>query len=324
MAKQKKKGNPPTSSTQQSWVEGTLVKSTGSFYEVELANGDRVTCTLRGKFRISDIRSTNPVSVGDHVRISIEEPTSVIQELLPRKNYVLRRSINLSRRVHVLCANIDLAFILFTLDQPVTTLGYVDRLLVTCEAYHIPVVIVFNKLDVLQLPEMQARLADYRSIYEAAGYETIALSAQDPQYQQIIRERMQDKVSFVVGRSGAGKSTLINLADPSLKLKTGDISEFSGRGKHTTTHAEMFTLSFGGHIIDSPGFKEMEIFDIEQAELSGYFPEMRPLLDDCKFHNCIHQREPGCAVKAAVETGQIAESRYHTYLGMLEEIKNQG
>jgi ribosome biogenesis GTPase len=323
MAKHKKK-IPATAPAQESWREGTLVKSTGSFYEVELPDGQRVTCTLRGKFRMSEIRSTNPVAVGDHVRISIEEPTSVIQEMLPRKNYVLRRSINLSRRVHVLCANIDLAIILFTLDQPVTTLGYVDRLLVTCEAYHIPVLIVFNKLDVLQSDEMTSRLADYRAIYEAAGYETLALSAHDPQYQQAIQTRMQGMVSFVVGRSGAGKSTLINLADPTLKLKTGSISEFSGRGKHTTTHAEMFPLSFGGHIIDSPGFKEMEIFDIEQAELSGYFPEMRPLLDDCKFHNCIHQREPGCAVKQAVAEGKIAESRYHTYLGMLEEIKKQG
>ena len=331
MAKKKKKSDAAPIITGE-MHDGTLVKSTGSFYEVALEDGRQITCTLRGKFRMEGFRSTNPVAVGDKVKIMlaeqlpgvpIEEQTGVILELFPRKNYILRRSINLSRRVHVLCANIDQAFILFTIDQPVTTLGYVDRLLVTCEAYHIPAIILFNKIDLLQSEEMQARLKDYASIYAKAGYETLEISAQDPDYAGVVRERMKDKVSFMVGRSGAGKSTLINLTDPGLKLKTGNISENSGRGKHTTTHAQMFPLSFGGYIIDSPGFKEMEIYDFKKPELSGYFPEMRPFLDDCKFHNCIHVKEPGCAVKNAVAENEIPESRYHTYLSMIKEIGEQ-
>ena len=304
-------------------LDGIVVRSTGSWYKVRLESGEIKECKLRGKFRIQGIKTTNPVAVGDEVKISIEEDVGFIREILPRKNYVLRKSVNLARRAHILCSNIDQAIILFTLDQPVTTLGYIDRLLVTCEAYHIPAVVLFNKIDLLSEAD-QAKLADFEARYRAIGYTTLQISAEDPQYKPAVQELLRGKTSFMVGRSGAGKSTTINLAEPGLKLKTGSISDFSGRGRHTTVFAEMFDLSFGGAIIDSPGFKEMVIFDFEEQELSHYFPEMRPYLDHCKFNNCLHQSEPHCAVKAAVQAGAIAESRYHTYLSMLQEIEDPG
>lgn len=302
---------------------GTVVRSTGSWYQVRLEDGRVLDCRLRGKFRIKGIKTTNPVAVGDRVQVSVGEEDSNIQAIEPRRNYVLRKSVNLARRAHILCANIDQAIVLFTVDQPVTTLGYVDRLLVTCEAYHIPAVVLFNKVDVLD-EAGKVKLAEFQELYARAGYEVEAISALDAEAAPKVKALLQDKVSFMVGRSGAGKSTTINLVEPDLDLKTGHISDNSGRGRHTTVFAEMFPLSFGGQIIDSPGFKEMVIFDFEKAELSHYFPEMRPHLNDCRFNNCIHVQEPGCAVKEAVENGEIAESRYHTYLNMLDEIEDPG
>lgn len=316
--KKKKPGKAPKSKPEL--LEGVLVRSTGSWYKVRLAETGKVLdCRLRGKFRNEVFKATNPVAVGDRVMISVEEEVGFIRKILPRHNYILRKSINLSKRVHVLCANVDQALILFSLADPVTTLGYVDRLLVSCQAYEIEPIIIFNKIDLLESPEEQEKLKDFQEIYARVGYETRALSAHDSQYREVVTDLLRDKVSFVVGRSGAGKSTLINLVAPELNLKTKDISEFSGRGRHTTVFAEMFDLPFGGHIIDSPGFKEMEIYDIKKTELCHYFPEMRPYLDDCKFNNCIHTREPNCAVKKAVEAGRIPISRYHTYTGMLHE-----
>lgn len=304
-------------------LEGDVVRSTGSWFKVRLEDGTVHDCKLRGKFRIKGIKTTNPVAVGDRVKISIEDDVGFIREILPRGNYVLRKSVNLSRRAHILAANIDQAIILFTIDQPVTTLGYVDRLLVTCEAYHIPAVIVFNKIDLLDA-EGRFRLMEFSERYAEIGYQVLKISAEDEKYAEEVRALLKDKTSFIVGRSGAGKSTTINLAQPGLNLKTGDISDFSGRGKHTTVFAEMFELEFGGRIIDSPGFKEMVIFDFEKAELSHYFPEMRPYLDDCKFNNCMHMSEPGCGVKQALEDDKLPLSRYHTYISMMQEIEDPG
>lgn len=323
MAKKKQKRGTAKTPYDGPLLEGVVVRSTGSFYTVKLENGERQECRLRGKFRIKGIKTTNPVAVGDRVRISIEEDIGFIREILDRHNYVLRKSVNLARRAHILCANIDQAVILFTITDPITTLGYVDRLLVTCEAYHIPAVLLFNKLDQMDAAD-RAKLADFQAVYEKIGYTTHALAATDPNFADAIRDILRDKVSFLVGRSGAGKSSTVNLVAPELDLKVGHISDFSGRGRQTTTYAEMFDLPFGGAIIDSPGFKEMVIFDFEEGELCHYFPEMRPFLDHCKFSNCIHVTEPGCAIKEAVENGEIAESRYHTYLGMLEEIEDPG
>lgn len=317
-AKKKKQTKPPID-----LLEGRVIRSTGSWYRVKLKDGKVWDCKLRGKFRIKGIKTTNPVAVGDWVGISIEDDLGFIHEIRERNNYVLRKSVNLAKRAHILCSNIDQAILLFTLDQPVTTLGYIDRLLVTCEAFHIPAVILFNKIDLLD-EEGKYKLSEFKEKYESIGYSTLSISADDPKYKESVRELLKDKTSFLVGRSGAGKSTTINLAEPGLNLKTGNISDFSGRGKHTTVFAELFSLSFGGEIIDSPGFKEMVIFDLEKDVLSHYFPEMVPLLDDCKFSNCIHVREPGCAVKEAVKGGRIPEFRYHTYLGMLKEITDPG
>jgi ribosome biogenesis GTPase len=304
-------------------AQGVVVRSTGSWYKVRLADGQSLDCRLRGNLRIRGIKTTNPVAVGDHVQVAVGEPDHMIHEVNDRRNYVLRKSVNLARRAHILCANIDQAIVVFTLDHPVTTLGYVDRLLVTCHAYHIPPVIVFNKVDLLSAEQLE-RLANYRRMYEGLGYATLSLSATDPDAAEVVRTLLRDKVTFLVGRSGAGKSSLVNLVEPGLGLKVGEVSSFSGRGVHTTTFAEMFPLSFGGDIIDSPGFKEMVIFDFEKAELSHYFPEMQVHIGSCKFGDCVHTNEPDCAVKQAVSDGKIPESRYHTYLGMLAEIDEPG
>ncbi|MBK9448021.1 MAG: ribosome small subunit-dependent GTPase A [Bacteroidetes bacterium] len=319
MAKGKRPKQPSRSDSPH--FKGTVLRSTGSWYRVRLTDGQIHECRLRGKMRTHGIRTTNPIAVGDHVLVGHDEETGYnIFEIEDRTNYVLRKSVNLSKRAHILCANIDQAVILFTIEHPVTTLGYVDRLLLTCEAYHIKPVILFNKIDLLSAEGLQ-RLDDYQQLYNAAGYEIHAISAKDKGYADEIREILQGKVSFLVGRSGAGKSATVNLVAPELKLKIGDVSDFSGRGKHTTTFAEMFELPFGGEIIDSPGFREMQLFDFEKAELAPLFPEMRNCLDDCRFSNCLHLNEPGCAVKLAVKEGKIPESRYHTYLGMLQEVE---
>lgn len=315
--KQRKASTPSSDAC----MRGTVLRSTGSWYRVRFDDGQVQDCRLRGKLRTHGIKTTNPIAVGDHVWVGYEEETGyTIQEILDRTNYVLRKSVNLSKRAHILCANIDQAIIVFTIEHPVTTLGYVDRLLLTCEAYHIKPVIVFNKIDLLSA-EGQQRLHDYERLYSDAGYETLAICAKDSRYAPEIQAMLKSKVSFLVGRSGAGKSATVNLVAPELQLKVGEVSDFSGRGTHTTTFAEMFDLPFGGEIIDSPGFREMQIFDFEKAELGPLFPEMRAYLGQCRFNDCLHHNEPGCAIKAAVEAGKIPLSRYHTYLGMLGEVE---
>lgn len=319
MAKGKK--GKSTTATNEPRFSGTVLRSTGSWYKVRLATGEIQDCRMRGKMRTTAIKTTNPIAVGDHVWVTYEEDGGyTIFEIQDRTNYVLRKSVNLSKRAHILCANIDQAVILFSIEQPVTTLGYVDRLLITCEAYHIKPIILFNKIDLLT-PEGLQKLAEYQELYSAAGYEVHAISAKDQAFAPQIEAMLRDKVSFLVGRSGAGKSATVNLVAPELKLKMGLISDFSGRGTHTTTFAEMFDLPFGGEIIDSPGFREMQIFDFEKAELGPLFPEMRTYLDGCRFNDCLHLNEPGCAIKTAVKEGKIPASRYHTYLGMLQEVE---
>jgi ribosome biogenesis GTPase / thiamine phosphate phosphatase len=302
-------------------LHGLVMRSTGSWYKVRLENGEVQECRLRGKLRMEGIKTTNPIAVGDRVALTHDpEGGYSIFDILDRTNYVLRKAVNLSKRAHILCANIDQAVIVFSIEHPVTTLGYVDRLLVTCEAYHIKPILLFNKIDLLSA-EGNQRLQDYQKLYGGLGYAVHAISAKDERYAPEIMEMLRDKVSFLVGRSGAGKSATVNLVAPGLELKVGEVSDFSGRGTHTTTFAEMFDLPFGGQIIDSPGFREMQLFDFERAELGYWFPEMRAYLNACRFNNCLHVNEPGCAVKAAVAEGKVAESRYHTYLGMMEEVE---
>jgi ribosome biogenesis GTPase len=281
-------------------------------------------CVVRGKMRLADLKTTNPVAVGDKVRVQLPsepEELGAIREVLPRKNYILRKAASHQHIVHILCANVDQAILLYTVSQPHTTSGFANRFLVVAEAYHIPVQILINKVDVLETEEEKFKLAEVTYMYESIGYPVMALSARDPRYQEQVQALLQDKVSFISGHSGAGKSTLINLVDPSLDLKTGDISTYYSKGRHTTTYAEMHALAFGGFIIDSPGIKEMGIAGFEKEELAHYFPEMRALMPDCRFSNCLHLNEPGCAVKQALETGEVHPSRYNSYLSMIEEME---
>ncbi|MEZ4826948.1 MAG: ribosome small subunit-dependent GTPase A [Bacteroidia bacterium] len=305
----------------QSLIQGTVIRSVGSTSRVKTDSGAQYDCVIRGKFRIEGLNTTNPVAVGDEVMFSISEETPVIQEILPRKNYILRKAIAHSRKVHILAANIDQALLIFTIDQPVTSTGFANRFLVVAEAYHIPAKIIINKTDLLHTGEHQERLKEIIQIYSSIGYEVIPVSSTDLSYRDTASQLLKGKTSFVGGHSGSGKSTFINLADPGLEIKTSAVSEYSNKGVHTTTYAEMHELEGGGYIIDSPGIKELGITDFERTDLSHYFPEMRELLSECRFNNCTHTKEPKCAIKAAVEAGEIHASRYDSYLRMLEETE---
>jgi ribosome biogenesis GTPase len=275
-------------------------------------------CKLRGQFKIKGIKSTNPIAVGDWVEFTwdIQRETGIITAIEERQNYIIRRSVNLSKRSHIIASNMDLALLVVTLSQPRTSTGFIDRFLVTSEAYHIPCVLVFNKIDIYSKDELE----DLRKLiqqYQAIGYECLEVSALAGTNIEALKELMHDKVSLVSGHSGVGKSALINALDPEKDIRIGDISEMHSKGTHTTTFAEMHNLSFGAYIIDSPGIKEFGLFDFEKSELSQYFPEMNALAHDCKFNNCTHVHEPGCAVKLALGNGEIIESRYENYLNML-------
>lgn len=277
--------------------------------------------TLRGKFRLEGLKTTNPVAVGDHVTVDVQDGSPVITQIQPRHNYILRRSTKLSSQVQMLCANVDQAVLVVTVKQPFTSLGYIDRFLVMCEAYHVPVVLVFNKYDLVEQDEREReKLLDFEFLYRKIGYTTHILNALDAANAGKAQTIFADKVSFIGGVSGSGKSTLANLADATLQLKTAEISNYSEKGRHTTTFAEMHPLQSGGYIIDAPGFKEFDVVSITRQELSHYFVDMRRFIGNCRFNNCTHINEPGCAVKEAVEKEQLFQSRYHTYLSILESI----
>jgi len=305
-------------------MKGVVTKSTGSWYDVKNEAGETMKCRIRGKFRIKGIKTTNPVAVGDVVEYQPEphKDTGVITHIYPRKNYLLRRSINLSKQYHILAANIDQVFLTATLIHPETTTTFMDRVLVTAEAYNIPAVILFNKVDLLNTPELQAELKQRRKIYENAGYPVIDISAETGHNIDQLAALMKDKTSMFTGHSGAGKSSLINAVDPNLNIKTAEISTAHKQGKHTTTFAQMYDLSFGGHIIDTPGIRGFGVVDIQPEEVDHYFPDIFKYKQNCKFNNCKHLNEPGCAVIPAVETGKIPISRYKSYLQLLEETKN--
>ncbi len=298
-------------------MRGLVTKSTGSWYWVESEEGKRIQCRIKGKFRTKGIKTTNPIAVGDWVHYELEpdQDSAVITALEPRKNYIIRRSINLSKQAQVIGANLDQAMLVVTLASPPTSLGFIDRFLVTAEAYDIPALLVFNKLDLFSEEGLEI-LEDYMAIYEHIGYPCYTVSAREKTNIEEIRLLLQDKITLVSGHSGVGKSTLINAIEPSVALKTGEISDWSDKGKHTTTFAEMIDLSFGGKLIDTPGIRELGIVDIEKAELAHFFPEMRARLNECRFHNCRHINEPGCVVLEAVENGEIESSRYDSYLSI--------
>jgi ribosome biogenesis GTPase len=300
-------------------MTGLVTKSTGSWYTVVTDDGRTVECRLKGKFRIKRIKSTNPVAVGDRIEFEYEagKSTGIIHEIHDRKNYIIRKSVKLSKQTHIIAANIDLAFLLVTVDNPPTFPGFIDRFLATAEAYRIEVVLLFNKEDMYSAEEMQ-RKNELAAIYKAIGYRCIDISATENINIDLVKKLMTGRTTMFSGHSGVGKSTLINVLEPSLNLKTAAISKQHGQGLHTTTFAEMFKLSFGGYIIDTPGIKGFGVVDFDPEEITDYFPEFFKLKSKCKFNNCLHVNEPKCAIKEALESGEIAYSRYRSYLHMIE------
>ncbi len=296
---------------------GLVLKSTGSWYEV-LADGVRYQCRIRGKLRLKGVRSTNPVVVGDWVRFESDEQGGyVISAIEPRRNYIIRRASNLSKESHIIASNIDQALLVVTLFSPETAMEFVDRFLVTCEAYKVPVTILLAKIDLArQHPEA---VEEFYSIYEKAGYRIIEISATEGEGVDEVRELLHGKTTLLSGNSGVGKSTLVAAVEPGLDIKTGEISQSHHKGKHTTTFSTMYPLAEGGYIIDTPGIKGFGLIDIDDAELAHYFPEMMRYLPDCRFYNCSHTHEPGCAVVEAVKRGEIAYPRYESYLKIMDE-----
>ncbi|BDB52572.1 ribosome small subunit-dependent GTPase A [Flavobacterium ammonificans] len=302
-------------------MTGIVYKSTGSWYTVKSETGDFMECRMKGKFRMKGIKSTNPIAVGDGVDYELDESsdtvTGTIYNIHDRKNYIVRKSVNLSKQIHIIASNIDQVFLLITIDNPPTTTSFIDRFLVTAEAYGIETVLVFNKIDTLTDASLDEQLY-MQHVYQEIGYRCLRVSSTEGKGVEELKQLMLDKVSMFSGHSGVGKSTLVNALEPSLHLKTKNISEQSKQGQHTTTFAEMYDLSFGAKIIDTPGIKGFGIVDMEKEEVGGYFPEFFKLQGQCKFNNCLHKEEPHCAIKAALENDEIAWSRYNSYLKILE------
>ena len=299
---------------------GRVIKSTGSWYDVKDDAGQVVMCRLRGKIRLDGLRTTNPVAVGDLVNFEKErdKETCVIDKILPRNNVIVRKSVNLSKESHIIAANVDQAILVATIAQPRTSTGFIDRFTVTAEAYHIPVIIVFNKCDLYDA-EQNAAAEELMRVYNGIGYQSFMISAKTGYNCDRLMELMKDKMSMFSGHSGVGKSALVNRLDPNLNVRVGEISEVHEKGKHTTTYAQMFPLCFGGFIIDTPGIKEFALFDLEKETLAQRFPEMRAVMHDCHFNNCTHLHEPHCAVKEAVDKNIIAGWRYENYCNMMDD-----
>lgn len=302
-------------------MTGLVYKSTGSWYTVKSEEGDFMECRIKGKFRMKGIKSTNPIAVGDIVDYELDENsdavTGTIHNIHDRKNYIVRKSVNLSKQTHIIASNIDVVFLLITINNPPTTTSFIDRFLVTAEAYGIEAILVFNKIDTFDDAMTDEQLY-LQYIYSEIGYKFLKVSALEKKGLDELKGMMIGKVSMFSGHSGVGKSTLVNALEPNLSLKTKNISEQSKQGQHTTTFAEMYDLSFAAKIIDTPGIKGFGIVDMEPSEVSGYFPEFFKLQDECKFNNCLHKEEPNCAVKKALEENKIAWSRYNSYLKILE------
>jgi len=302
-------------------MTGTVYKSTGSWYNIKTPNGKFYECRIKGKFRLQGIKSTNPIAVGDHVVFDLETKndveTGVIRRIEERTNYIIRKSVNLSKQTHIIASNIDQVFLLVTINNPPTYTSFIDRFLVSAEAYNIKVLLLFNKIDAYD-EETILEVKYLAALYRDIGYDCIGISAKSGKNIDKVKQLMNGKVNMFAGHSGVGKSTLVNTIEPALNLKTKEISEQHMQGQHTTTFAEMFDLSFDAKIIDTPGIKGFGVVDIDDDELSDYFPEFFRLKEHCKFNNCMHLKEPKCAVKEALEKGEIAYSRYRSYLQILE------
>ena len=313
-------------------MTGKVYKSTGSWYVVKTGSGETWNARLKGVFKLDGITSTNPVAVGDDIDFepeNAEDGTAIITEIHDRKNYINRQSPSHRMQHHIVAANIDQSLLVVTLKEPRTSQGFIDRWLVTCEAYHVPAILLFNKCDLYRKKE-EDRFGEWKEMYEAIGYRVYRMSMQTGEGLSAVRELLRGKISLLSGHSGVGKSSFLNAIFPGLRLKTQDVSGWSGKGIHTTTFAEMFDLPGKdqekiaepvGRIIDTPGMREFGLVDITRQELSGYFPEMRALAGQCQFNNCLHREEPGCVVKEAVREGNIAEDRYVSYCTILDSIE---
>lgn len=303
--------------------QGTVIRSSGSVYGVRTADGALVDCRVKGNFRLKGIRSTNPVAVGDHVRFVVrEDGTAYITEILDRKNYIVRKASNLSKQSHILAANLDLCFLVVTISHPATATTFIDRFLAAAEAYRVPVVLVFNKTDLYNEAERE-ELGYLSALYESIGYCCLHTCATDGSGVDALKEMMQGKVSLLAGNSGVGKSSLVNAIAPQIAARVGEISKTHDTGMHTTTYTEMFEFMPGSYIVDTPGIKGFGTYDMEVEEISHYFVEFFELSKECRYSNCTHTHEPGCAVLEALERGELAPSRYQSYLSMLED-KEEG
>lgn len=302
-------------------MTGIVYKSTGSWYTVKTKDNQFLECRIKGKFRIKGIKSTNPIAVGDVVDYELDTSSDVtigvITNIHNRKNYIVRKSVNLSKQTHIIASNIDVVFLLVTINNPVTTTSFIDRFLVTAEAYGIEAVLVFNKIDTFDDAVLDEQLY-LQYVYSNIGYKCLRVSAQEKKGLEELKAMMIGKVSMFSGHSGVGKSTLVNALEPSLNLKTKQISDSHSQGQHTTTFAEMFDLSFDARIIDTPGIRGFGVVDMEKQEIGDYFPEFFALKEQCKFNNCLHKEEPHCAVKEALDKDEIAWSRYKSYIQILE------
>lgn len=302
-------------------MQGLVIKSTGKWYNVELENGSMVSCRIRGKMRLEGLRTTNPIAVGDRVFLDDEvddEGNRWITGIVDRTNYLVRKSTNLSKQMQILAANVDRAYLVVTVHSPKTHLAFIDRFLVSAESFRIPVTLLFNKIDLCSEEDLEY-IDALIFMYSQIGYPGMKISALDISSVEKLKNEIKGKQVIISGHSGVGKSTLINALVPNVDAKTNEISDYHKQGQHTTTFAEMYKLFEGGYIIDTPGIRAFGIVDLDKAVMSHYFPEMRALLNDCRFNNCKHLNEPGCAVKEAVERGDIYDSRYYSYVQLMEE-----
>lgn len=300
-------------------LTGFVIKSTGSWYKVKSSDNKTYDCRIKGKFRLDELRSTNPIAVGDKVDFFIDDAsTGVIQTIHNRTNYIIRKSANLSKQSHIIAANVDQAFLVVTICSPITHFSFVDRFLVSAEAYKIPISIIFNKIDLYSAENLK-ELSEWETIYTKIGYKCIRCSATTKENIDHIQSLMANKINVFVGNSGVGKSSIINEIDSSLSLRVGSVSKLHEKGTHTTTYAEMFEIETGGYIVDTPGIKAFGLLDMDKDELYHFFPEIFNVSDKCKFHNCTHIHEPDCAVLKALDKGDISESRYKSYLSMIND-----